>query len=254
MNQSPISRARAVLVNRGVAGAAVSMAFATYFTQPVTFVAYAVDFVVRAYLHFIAGVMAHESVHGHLGNTRSANRWWGRLALFPTTVPYVTFRTTHLHHHANTNVPELDPDEFLNTRHAWQIPIRAFALPYHWVVWMWKTGRFTRTVRREYLLNYLAAAVVYGVIAYFTSVQRVVLGFLASATLHALFLWYYFAIKTHAGYSTAAMETRSHNYDGALLYWLSFGLSLHRVHHMTPRLAWLQTHGLWESRSVDGKA
>jgi fatty acid desaturase len=109
-------------------------------------------------------------------------------------------------------------------------------------------------VRREYLLNYLAGAVVYGVIAYFTRVQRVGLGFLASATLHALFLWYYFAIKTHAGYSTAAMETRSHNYDGALLYWLSFGLSLHRVHHMTPRLAWLQTYGLWESRSVDGKA
>src|SRR5262252_3656515 len=146
MNQSPISRARAVLVNRGVAGTAVLIAFATYFTQPVT---------------FIAGVMAHESVHGHLGNTRSANQWWGRLALFPTTVPYVTFRTTHLHHHVNTNVPELDPDEFLNTRHAWQIPIRAFALPYHWVVWMWKTGRFTRTVRREYLLNYLAVAVVY---------------------------------------------------------------------------------------------
>ena len=85
MNQSPISRSRAVFVNRAVTCAAVSMAFATYFAQPLTLLAYAIDFVVRAYLHFVAGVMAHESVHGHLGNSRSANQWWGRFALFPTT-------------------------------------------------------------------------------------------------------------------------------------------------------------------------
>jgi len=235
-----VSRSRAIRVNRVVTCATLSLTFASYFWQPGHLLPYALDIVVRAYLHFIAGVMAHESVHGHLGNTRSANQWWGRLALLPTTVPFVTFRKTHLHHHSATNIPEADPDEFLNTPHAWQIPFRAFALPYHWVFWMWRSGRFPRRDRIEYVLSYLAVGVVYGTIAYFTSLERVVVGQLTSATLHSLLLWYCFAIKTHEGYSTGALETRSHNYDSRLLYWLSFGLSMHRLHHMEPRLAWLQ--------------
>jgi fatty acid desaturase len=152
----------------------------------------------------------------------------------------VTFRKTHLQHHSATNIPEVDPDEFLNTPHTWQIPFRAFSLPYHWVVWMWKTGRFPFRDRVEYALNYVVVAAVFGTIAYFTSLERVLVGLLASATLHSFLLWYWFAIKTHEGYSTGAPETRSHNYDGRLLYWLSFGLSMHRLHHMKPRLAWLQ--------------
>ncbi len=238
-----VSRHRAVVVNRFIACSSVSMAFASYFFQPAGWISCAIDVVIRAYLHFVAGVMAHESVHGHLGNTRSANLWWGRLALLPTTVPYVTFRKTHLQHHSSTNVPEMDPDEFLNTPHRWQIPLRAWALPYHWVVWMWRNGRFQRRDRLEYALNYVAAVLLYGVVAYFTSPERVVLGLTASAALHSLLLWYCFAIKTHEGYSTGSPETRSHNYDGRFLYWISFGLSMHRLHHMQPRLAWLQMRG-----------
>ena len=241
MNRSTlVPRARAIMFNRMITCATVSMALASYFWQPTRLILYAIDIVFRAYLHFVAGVMAHESVHGHLGNTRSSNDWWGRIGLLPTTVPYVTFRKTHLHHHSATNIPEMDPDEFLNTRHSWQIPFRAFALPYHWVVWMIKNGKFSRRERIEYLLHYGVIAIVYGVIAYFTSVERVLIGLLASATLHSLLLWYYFAIKTHEGYSTGEPETRSHNYKGQLVYWFSFGLSMHQLHHMQPRLAWLQ--------------
>ena len=241
MNRSTlVPRARAIMFNRMITCATVSMALASYFWQPTRLILYAIDIVFRAYLHYVAGVMAHESVHGHLGNTRSSNDWWGRIGLLPTTVPYVTFRKTHLHHHSATNIPEMDPDEFLNTRHSWQIPFRAFALPYHWVVWMSKNGKFSRRERIEYLLHYGVIAIVYGVIAYFTSVERVLIGLLASATLHSLLLWYYFAIKTHEGYSTGEPETRSHNYKGQLVYWFSFGLSMHQLHHMQPRLAWLQ--------------
>ncbi len=41
---------------------------------------WAIDIVFRAYAHFVAAVMAHEGVHGHLGNTRRTNefvRWRG---------------------------------------------------------------------------------------------------------------------------------------------------------------------------------
>src|SRR5262245_1247168 len=234
------SRSRATLVSRALTLASVGGALASYLYQPAGLFAVVADVVVRAYLHFVAGVMAHEGVHGHMGNTRWSNDWWGRLALLPTTVPYVTFRKTHLHHHSATNIPELDPDEFLSTPHWWQIPLRAFLLPYHWMIWMWRHGKFTRRDLVEYGLHYAGIAVVYGAFMSVAGWERVLTGLLASATLHSFLLWYWCAIKTHEGYSTGAAATRSHTYDSRFLYWLSFGLSLHQVHHMQPRLAWLE--------------
>ncbi len=237
---SSISRDRVVRFNRTIALVSVSAAFISYLYQPTTVIAWAIDIVFRAYAHFVAAVMAHESVHGHLGNTRRTNDWWGRFSLLPTTVPYVTFRKTHLHHHSSTNEPEKDPDEFLNTPHTWQIPFRTFALPYHWVFWMWRNHRFPHRDRIEYGLNYAVVALVYGALMTVAGWERVMIGFLFSAGIHSLLLWYWFAIKTHEGYSTGAAETRSHDYDSVFLYWFSLGLSMHRVHHMKPQLAWLQ--------------
>jgi fatty acid desaturase len=241
------------VVNRITICSVVCAALGSYFWQPTLLVHYVIDVVVRAYLHFAAGSMGHESVHGHLGNSRSANTWWGRIALLPTTVPFVIFRKTHLHHHAATNIPEKDPDEFLNTPRSWQIPLRAWALPYHWVTWLWRHGRLTRRDRLEYAATYLAEAAIYGTIAYIAGVERLLLGLIPATALHSLVLWYGFAIKTHEGYSTGPAEKRSHNYYGRLVYWLSFGLSMHRLHHLRPQLAWLQMsaevrRGTWLQR------
>src|SRR5688500_13052789 len=93
------SRTTSVWTSRAVIVAVVAGALGSYFWQPVGGVAWTVDLLVRTYLHFVAGAMAHEGVHGHLGRSRTANLWWGRLALLPTTVTYVSFRQTHLAHH-----------------------------------------------------------------------------------------------------------------------------------------------------------
>ena len=58
------------------------------------------DILLRTYLVFVGAVMAHEGVHGHLGRTRAANFWWGRIALVPSMVPFTNFRRTHQLHHA----------------------------------------------------------------------------------------------------------------------------------------------------------
>jgi fatty acid desaturase len=231
----------------------VVAALATYFWHPAGTFLVALDILVRTYFHFVAGAMAHEGVHGHLGNSKRANRWWSRLALIPATVPEVTFRKTHIQHHAETNVPDKDPDEFLNTDRVWQIPFRAIAMPHHWLIWLYKRGRFTRTDRVEFVSTYLALFAIYGTIAAFVGVERVLLGLLSAAVLHSLLLWYFFAIKTHEGYHMGMAAKRSHNYYGKLLYWLSFGLSMHRTHHMKPQLAWLQMltevqQGTWRQR------
>src|SRR5688572_5307080 len=148
-----ISRDRAIVLNRIMISTAVAMAFGSYFWHPVRWMEYVLDVLVRAYLHFIAGSLAHEAVHGHLGNSRSSNAWWGRVELLPTTSPFLTFRKPHRSHHSATNIPGEDPYEFLNTPRKWQIPFRALLLPSHWLIWLWKNGRLTRSDRVEYALT-----------------------------------------------------------------------------------------------------
>ena len=243
-------RNRSILVSRITICIAVLGALATYFWHPASALLIALDIFVRSYFHFVAGAMAHEGVHGHLGNTKSSNRWWSRFALIPTTVPEVTFRKTHIQHHAATNVPNEDPDEFLNTKRAWEIPFRAIMMPHHWLMWLLKRKRFTSRDQIEYGFTYIALAAIYGTIAVFVGVERVVWGLMPAAILHSLFLWYFFAIKTHEGYHMGMAAKRSHNYYGKLLYWLTFGLSMHRTHHMKPQLGWLQMANEVESGTL----
>jgi fatty acid desaturase len=233
-------RKQSILISRITICIAVFGALATYFWHPASALLIALDIFVRSYFHFVAGAMAHEGVHGHLGNTKSSNRWWSRFALIPTTVPEVTFRKTHIQHHAATNVPGDDPDEFLNAKRSWEIPFRALMMPHHWLIWLLKRKRFTSRDRIEYGLTYFALSAIYGTIAVFVGVPRVLFGLIPAAILHSLFLWYFFAIKTHEGYRRAMAAERSHNYYGTPLYWLTFGLSMHRTHHMKPQLGWLQ--------------
>src|SRR5207245_6889453 len=192
-----ISRDHAIVINRVTALAAVSMTLGSYFWQPVSAIHYIGDVVLRTYLQFVAGVMAHECVHGHFGNSRSSNRWWGRFAMLPMLVPYPIFRKEHLQHHAATNIPGQDPDEFMNARRSWEIPLRAIALPFHWALWLHKNERLTRHDRIENRVSLFTGVVVYAVIAYFAGIQRVVFGFIPVALLHSVFLWYTFAAKTH---------------------------------------------------------
>jgi fatty acid desaturase len=214
----------------------------SFFWHPATPLQAVLDIVVRAYLLFVAGGMAHEATHGHLGNSRSANLWWGRLALLPTTVPYGIFRKTHLHHHLHTNVPDRDPDLFLDAGPRWQRPVRALLMPHNWMLWLLRNRKFKAADWVDYLLTYAVYLALYGAIISQVGAVRFIVGLIPATILHAYLLWYPFAIMTHEGYSTGSSASRSHNYYGALAYWLSFGLSLHRVHHEMPQLGWLQMH------------
>src|SRR6185503_8248639 len=112
------------------------------------------DILLRTYLVFVGTVMAHEGVHGHLGRTRAANFWWGRIALLPSMVPFTNFRHTHQLHHAFTNLPELDPDHFMKSRNFFELVLRALAMPHHWFFWLRKRRRIRQSDRIELFLNY----------------------------------------------------------------------------------------------------
>ena len=220
-----------------------SLSLGSYFWSPLSLLQAVLDLLGRAYLNFILGAMAHEGSHGHLARTRRGNLWWGRLALLPVGVVSVVFRKTHLHHHANTNLAERDPDEFLNTPHRWQIPLRAIAMPYQWLHWIKRNQIFNRKDWIEYALTLLGFVAVFGTIGWFTGYSQLLIRLFFSEILHGFLLWYVFALRTHEGYSTGSEESRSHNYAGKLLHFFSGGLSMHRLHHMKPGLSWLEmTH------------
>jgi len=199
-----------------------------------------VDIGLRTYLIFIGTVMAHESVHGHLGRTRRANFWWGRVALLPSMVPFTNFRKTHQLHHAHTNLPDLDPDHFMKSRNFVELCLRALAMPHHWFFWLRKRRRLKRSDAVELLLNYLGIVLVYATVLAVVGPARLFWAMAPPLILVSVLLWYPFAVQTHEGFSTGPAVLRSHNYYGMFMYWFSLGLSMHRVHHLQPKLSWIE--------------
>ena len=239
MNDRP-SRRRTHLLSRVVICAVNAAAIGTLFWRPDNFLTYSFDVVLRGYLIFLGTVMAHEAVHGHLGRSRQANLWWGRLGLLASMVPFTNFRRTHRLHHAHTNIPERDPDYFLRSRTGLETVWRALAIPHHWFFWLRSHGMLKRAELTELALNYVGIVTVYAVVLAFVGPARLAAGMVPSLVLTSLLLWYPFAIKTHEGYSTGSPGSRSHNYYGLLMYWFSLGLSMHRAHHLRPWLNWLE--------------
>ncbi|MXY70656.1 MAG: hypothetical protein F4Y47_19165 [Acidobacteriia bacterium] len=230
------------LLSRCVVCAVVAGSLGGLFFVPSNGWGYLADVLLRSYLAFVGTVMAHEAVHGLMGRTRAANLWWGRLALVPCMVPFTNFRKTHLLHHRFTNEESRDPDHFVkpDANREWELPLRAVAMPHHWLLWLRKREGVDGSHVRELLLNYLGIALVYLAIFLLLGLERMVSGMLPLLVIVSLLLWYPFAFKTHEGFSTGSPESRSHNYYGRLMYWFSFGLSMHRTHHLRPHLGWIE--------------
>jgi len=235
-----VTRPRVYLLSRAITCAVVAASIGTLFIQPPGLWWYAADVLLRSYLIFVGTVMAHEGVHGHLGRTRAANFWWGRLALLPSMVPFTNFRKTHHLHHAHTNVPGEDPDHFMKSRSAAELLLRALAMPHQWFFWLRRRGRIRRGDLIELALNYCAIFAVYGTVLTFVGPSRLFWGTAPALVIVSVLLWYPFAVRTHEGFSTGPAEARSHNYYGRLMYWFSLGLSMHREHHLQPKLSWIE--------------
>jgi beta-carotene hydroxylase len=227
-------------ISRTIICLTLLLSIGTLFTPMSSLLLLPADILLRTYLIFVGTVMAHESVHGHLGRTRSANFWWGRIALLPSMVPFTNFRKTHQLHHAHTNIPELDPDHFMKSRNFFELWLRALAMPHHWFFWLRQRRRLKRSDLIELLFNYLGIVSLYAVVLFFVGPARLFWGMAPPLALVSILLWYPFAVQTHEGFSTGPAVLRSHNYYGRFMYWFSLGLSMHRVHHLQPKLSWIE--------------
>jgi len=234
------TRRRIFYLSRVVISAALLASLGSLFIPVSGLWMRAVDIIVRTYFIFVGTVMAHESVHGHLAITRSGNFWWGRIALLPSMVPFTNFRRTHQLHHAFTNISDKDPDHFMKSRNLLELLLRAIVMPHHWFFWLRKRQRLKQADVRELILNYAAIFILHGFILSVIGPTRFFWGIVPPLALVSILLWYPFAVQTHEGFSTGSAESRSHNYYGHFMFWFSLGLSMHREHHLKPKLAWIQ--------------
>jgi fatty acid desaturase len=226
-----LSRATTVLI----VGASIGL----FFIPLTGWVHWTLEIALRTYLMFLGTVMSHEGTHGLLGRGKAPNFFWGQLALIPCMVPFANFRRTHMLHHTHTNDPDMDPDHYLNTNW-WRIPFRALAMPHQWFFWLKKRGKVNSALLIELGWNYTWVFSVYGLLTWHLGWQRVWYSMGPALVAVCMLLWIPFAIMTHAGFSHGDEEYRSHNYYGHFMYWFSLGLSMHRVHHMKPKLAWIE--------------
>ena len=238
--QSNWTRQQVFILSRVVICFVLLLSFGSFFIPVSGVPARVVDILLRTYVIFIGAVMAHESVHGHLATNRSGNYWWGRIALLPSMVPFTNFRRTHQLHHAFTNIPEKDPDHFMKSRNVVELALKAIAMPHHWFFWLRKRGRLKKADLVELFLNYLTIALLHALIFALVGAERFLWGIVPPLALVSLMLWYPFAVQTHEGFSTGSAESRSHNYYGHFMFWFSAGLSMHREHHLKPKLAWIE--------------
>jgi fatty acid desaturase len=234
------SRQRIFLISRAVICLVFLLSETSFLINPPNVGWYIVDIIFRTYVIFIGTVMAHEGVHGHLGRTRTANLWWGRVALIPSLVPFTNFRKTHHLHHAHTNIPDQDPDHFMRSKNVVELVCRAVAMPHHWFFWLWKRNRIKRRDLVELVMNYLLIVAVHVPLLFVADPLRILFSLGPALVLVSVLLWYPFAVQTHEGFSTGSPESRSHNYYGRFMYWFSLGLGMHRVHHFQPKLSWIE--------------
>jgi beta-carotene hydroxylase len=228
-------------MSRAVTVGLVAYTLGSLFYTPTNPFTYVLDVFLRGYVMFLGTVMAHDAVHGNLGKSGRANLWWGRLALVPATVPFTNFRKTHMLHHAYTNEPDGDPDIFMKPRWtAWEIPFRALAMPHQWFFWLRQRNKLKRSDMIDLVFNYAGIFAIYGAVGFVVGPARLFSGMLPALLVVSVILWYPFAVKTHEGWALGDEALRSHDYYGAPLYWLTLGLSLHRVHHVYPKLSWVE--------------
>jgi fatty acid desaturase len=228
-------------INRSIIVALVVVGIGSLLWQPQGWLQWGVDFLGRAYVMFLATVLAHEASHGNLGRTRAINAWWGRLVMLTMTVPFLNFNKTHRIHHAYTNVEDDDPDYFLKSRyHGIEFIGRALFLPHQWLWWLHRRNKLTRRDLVEIGLNYIVVFMVYGAVLYAVGPARLAWGMLPPLVAFSCFLWYYFGVRMHEGFHEGPQIERSHNYFGRVAFWFSLGLSMHRTHHMNPTLSWVE--------------
>lgn len=192
----------------------------------------------------------HEAVHGLVHPYRPLNNAVGRVAGLLEGIPFPLFRVLHLQHHAHTNHPERDPDWVLGRRPRWLLPL--------WLVvrmagdngFMVKRRLWRRKV--SWLVEHAATLALQGALAgtavFLGNGRDLLLLWVVPVLVSATVIYLTVGWLVHFPHSSTRPLDASRNLPGRLLRWVTFGQSLHLVHHLWPRIPWYR-YGHAEQRA-----
>jgi ferredoxin-NADP reductase/fatty acid desaturase len=203
---------------------------------------------IGAFLAYGMFTIAHEASHGNIsgGDPRftKVERWLGWISAGTLFFPYAAFKVIHLKHHAHTNDPEQDPDDYVNGANFLDTFFRCLTLIVSYYVHALgpesRHNQAMKSCRNQTLLfvlallSMLALMVLMGYMKSFFSV------FILPALLAAPFLAFTFDWLPHYPHRNMSkhLNTRIVTIPGLEIF--SFFQSYHLIHHLYPRIPFYQ--------------
>lgn len=192
----------------------------------------------------------HEASHRVVTRARWGNELAGRLAGVPLWAPLPAFRYLHLEHHKHTNEGAADPDSWSGGPWRWTLPLRWLTQDVHYYAVYLRATR-ARGEKLEVVLTLGAQGVVaIALVAMGYGRELVLFGLLPSrlaiGTLAFAFDW-----LPHRPHTIPAKEDRMRAtlaIEGRLWCWLTFGQSLHLVHHLYPGVPFYRYATVWHAK------
>lgn len=192
----------------------------------------------------------HEAAHRVVSRARWGNELVGRLAGIPLWAPLPAFRYLHLEHHKHTNEPGADPDAWSGGPLRWSLPLRWLTQDLHYYVVYLRAGRPRAELAETAATFALQAAAMAAALALGYGLELLLFGLLPSrlaiATLAFAFDW-----VPHRPHVVTAKQDRMRAtlaIEGRLWCWLTFGQSLHLVHHLYPGVPFYRYATVWHAR------
>jgi beta-carotene hydroxylase len=193
----------------------------------------------------------HEATHRAIARTRWVNEVVGRIAAIPFGGPFLAVRHFHLEHHKHTNESDRDPDHWSGRGPCWLLPLRWMTQDLHYYVLY---ARMLRTrPRRERVEALVTVTLVVGVVALLMATghaRAALLFWLLPTRLAVGLLAFAFDWLPHRPHLVPAKIDRfraTSAFEGRLVFILSFGQSLHLVHHLFPAIPFYRYGRVWRA-------
>lgn len=218
------------------------------------YISYPLGTGLMAWLMYASFTVMHDAGHGGIIKSESALKpiesllgWAASLPLL--IAPYGLFKRIHDRHHAFTNDPERDPDQFVLSGTVAGVLLNCLYVPFHYYVLAFTQLKNINVIRQTYRSSFIYLFVTIGslVLLVFNGYWLEVLCLAIVPNLVAVFmLAMFFDYIPHHPHKSRDRFRDTRIYPGKLLNLVLLGQNYHLIHHMYPRLPWYQYRKVFE--------
>jgi beta-carotene hydroxylase len=213
---------------------------------------------VNAILIYFVFTPMHEAVHGNIARGNPRLLWLevliGHAGGFLLLAPYSGFRALHLHHHANTNDPDEDPDYWVKSPTWIGQLMRSLVIQPVYILHLWKIARDPHTRRAfAWEMVYLAiyAAIVAAAFRFGVGKEMMLLwilpGYIGMVMCPVMFDWPVHHPHSERGrYADSAILLFPPPFQ-RIMDFVFCGHSYHLMHHLYPRLPFYHYGTAWDA-------